>query len=148
MLLSLQPQLLLAFPSGGELMVLLVFAGIMLIPAILYVLMLQNTLKLISIENRSIEPTHVWLLFIPVFNLVWQFIVVNRLATSITKECNARNIPVPTAPGYSVGLVFCICNCLSWIPILGAIIGLVGFVCWIIHWVTIGGYKKRLEIMN
>jgi len=56
---------------------------IFLIPTILFLLTLQNTLKRVCKKNRMIEPGQVWLNLIPLFNIVWQFIMINRIADSL-----------------------------------------------------------------
>jgi len=57
-----------------------------IVPAILFVLTQQNTLKAIRPENRLLSPGLVWLQFIPVFGQVWQFIVVGRIAGSAVRQ--------------------------------------------------------------
>ena len=55
------------------------------IPAILFFLAQQRILQVISPENREMSPGSVWLQFIPLFGMVWQFIVVARIARSVSK---------------------------------------------------------------
>ena len=119
-----------------------VFLGLILLPAILYLLTLQNTLKVISPENRFMSLGQVWLMFIPFFNIVWQFIMVNRLAKSIGAECVRLNIlGKGEKPTGDIGLAMCICNCLVWIPFLGALASLVAFIS---HWVKVAEYKRLM----
>lgn len=121
----------------------LVFLGLFLIPVIFFLLTLQNTLKAISPENRRMPPSNVWLLFIPLFNLVWQFIVVDRIAQSIGAECARLNIPVnDPKPTYGIGLAWNICNCIAFIPFFG---GLASLVTFIIYWVKVAEFKKLIE---
>lgn len=121
----------------------LISLGLFLIPAIFFLLTLQNTLRAISPENRRMPPSNVWLLFIPLFNLVWQFIVVDRISQSIGAECARLNIPVTDPkPTYSIGLAWNICSCLAFIPFLGGIASLVTFI---IYWVKVSEYKKLIE---
>jgi len=40
---------------------------LMIIPAIFFYLTLQNTLKIVSLYNRTMPPGQVWLLLIPLF---------------------------------------------------------------------------------
>lgn len=88
-------------------------------------------------------PANVWLLFIPFFNIVWQFIVVDKIAQSIAAECARLNIAVTESkPTYGIGLAWNICNCISIIPIIG---GLAALVTFIIYWVKVAGYKKLIE---
>ena len=119
-----------------------VFLGLFLLPAIFYLLTLQNTLKVIFPESRFMSPGQVWLMFIPFFNIVWQFIMVNRLAKSIGAECARLNIlGKGDRPTGDIGLAMCICNCLIWIPFLGSLASLVTFI---IHWVKVAEYKKLI----
>lgn len=124
-----------------------VFIG--LIPMIFFLLTLQNTLKAVSPENRRMSPGQVWLVFIPVFGVVWQFIVVNRIADSLADEFYKRNILNQEArPGYSVGIAYCILGVCSIIPFLGTLASLAALVCWIVYWVKVAGYKRQLESLN
>ena len=119
------------------------FLGLFLIPGIFFLLTLQNTLKAISPENRRMPPGNVWLLFIPLFNIVWQFIVVDKIAQSIATECTRLNIPVTERkPTYGIGLAWNICNFFTIIPILGPFASLVTFI---IYWVKVADYKKLIQ---
>ncbi len=118
------------------------FLALFLIPGIFFLLTLQNTLKSISEENRKMPPSNVWLMFIPLFNLVWQFIMVDKIAQSIGAECARLNIPVKDAkPTYNIGLAWNICNFLSIIPIIG---GLAALVIFILYWVKVSEFKKLI----
>jgi hypothetical protein len=129
-------------------LILIVFVtfGICLLPAIFYLLTLQNTFQLIKNENRKMQPGQVWLSLIPLFGIVWQFIIVNNLADSLRLEFSQRNISVgEERPGIGIGLAYCILICCSIIPFLGVLTGLAGFICWIIYWVKISNYKATLQ---
>lgn len=117
-----------------------------LIPLIFYLLTLQKTLNEVSPENQKLPPGQVWLILIPLFGLVWSFIVVNRIADSLKAEFAMRGIQVDEdRPGYSIGLTYCILYCCSVVPFLGGLAALGGLVCWIIYWVKIAGYKTKLQ---
>ena len=121
----------------------LFFLALFLIPAIFFLLTLQNTLKAISEENRRMPPSNVWLLFIPLFNIVWQFIVVDKIAQSIGAECARLSIPVTeNKPTYGIGLAWNICNFLGIIPIIGALASLITFI---LYWVKVSEYKKLIQ---
>jgi hypothetical protein len=76
--------------------------GICSIPAliivILFLINIQNLLKAVNPVNRKMSPGQVWLMLIPLFNIVWQFILVQRVAESIEAEYNMRNIPIERKP--------------------------------------------------
>lgn len=135
-----------AMLGGTILLVVIIAIAIGLIPMIFYLLTLQNTLKEVSPENQKMPPSNVWLVLIPLFGLVWNFIIVNRMADSLAAEFAKRNIPVDEErPGYSIGLTYSILFCCSIIPVLGGLASLAGLVCWIIYWVKIAGYKTTLQ---
>lgn len=120
-----------------------------LVTQILYLLTLQNTLNEVSPENRKMPPGQVWLMFIPLFNIGWQFVIVTNIADSLKAEFQKRNIAVEEErPGYSIGLTTCILICCCIIPFLGLLAALGAIVCWIIYWVKISGYKRMLKESN
>ena len=122
---------------------------IWLIPRIFYCLTLQNTLNEVSPENRRMSPGQVWLILIPIFGLIWQFLMVGWIADSLAAEFRSRNIQVDEQrPGYNVGLTYCILFACSYVPYLGGLAGLAGLVCWIIYWVKIANYKSQLRSTN
>ena len=133
-------HLLLTMPGGSEWILIFIFLlPIFLVPGVLFLLTLQNTLKAISPENRMMPPSNVWLMFIPLFNIVWQFIMVDKIAQSIAAECARLNIPAKDAkPTYNNGLAWNICNILSFIPLIG---GLAALVTFILYWVKVNEFK-------
>ncbi len=93
--------------STPELIVILVLMTFMA-PGILYLAALQKALERCSPVSRAMRPRQVWLLLIPVFNLVWHFMVVIRIAKSLRSEFDRRNILIgDPAPAKTIGLVMC-----------------------------------------
>jgi predicted membrane channel-forming protein YqfA (hemolysin III family) len=123
----------------------LVAVAILLIPAIFYLLTLQKALNRCSPECRAMNPGMVWLMFIPLFNIVWHFFIVINVAKSLACEFQKRGIAEEPMPGKTIGMVMCILACCGIIPILGILASLGGFVCWILYWVKIAGYSKKIE---
>jgi len=117
---------------------------ILLIPAIFFILTMQRALQRCAPENRTMTPASAWLLLIPLFNLVWDFILVSQMAASLEREFKQRNIPVEPFPGKNVGLAWCILTVCSIIPILGILTGIAALVCWILYWVKIAGFSATL----
>jgi hypothetical protein len=92
-------------------LVLIIFAT-MLVPKIFYLLTLQKALNRCSPECRAMNPGMVWLLLIPLFNLVWQFIVVLNMAKSLGAEFRKRGLPEEPEPGQTMGLIMCVSSLL------------------------------------
>jgi hypothetical protein len=122
----------------------LVGIAIFLVPFIFFLLTLQKAFNRCSPESRAMQPGMVWLMLIPLFNLVWQFFVVLNLTKSLAAEFRKRGIAVEPEPGKTMGLVMCILFCCGIIPFLGILCSLAGLVFWIIYWVKIAGFSSKL----
>ncbi len=157
---------------GSSEMIIILFIAICfgLLPTIFYLVALQKTLNKVSEENRKIPSGQVWLILIPLFGLVWHFIVVNRIADSLKAEFLKRKIDiVETRPGISLGLTFCTLYCIrivtiggmslasystnnrmvvQFIPLTWLLISLSALICWIVYWVKISNYKSKLVLVN
>jgi len=154
--------------GGGALQLLLLLA--LLVPAIFFVITQQNTLKAIKPENRLMHPGLVWLQLIPLFSNIWQFFVVIKIAGSIRKQMASRHADsifgadalvaegiAGRRPTQGIGIAYCILEILIVFNNLFATVGkgenlqLVGlfglgmFVCWIVYWVQLAGYKNKLK---
>jgi hypothetical protein len=128
----------------GVLTIGLVVFAIMLVPAIFYLLTLQKALNRCSSENRAMNPGMVWLMFIPLFNLVWHFMIVLNMAKSLGAEFQKRGMAEDPQPGKSLGMVLCIVGCCCLIPLLNFLAGPAYLVCWILYWVKIAGYSAKI----
>ena len=128
----------------GELIAAFIIGIISLIVFILYLLSLQKALKHCSAESRTTSPGSVWLMLIPIFNLIWQFILVIKISESLHNEFTKRNIPEDPHPGKTIGLTYCILVICSIIPFLGFLASIAALVCWIIYWVKISGFSNKL----
>lgn len=143
------PILLVSMPSGEEFMfigfAIMLIAFPILIAAIFYLIALQNTFKVISPHNRLMRPGQVWLELIPIFGSIWTFFVVSRLSDSIAAECRQRGIPVDGRPTYTTGLAFAILSVCGFIPVVGFLASIAGLVCWIMHWIQVVEWKRKIE---
>jgi len=118
----------------------------MLLVAIFYVLTLSRALEKCSARSRTMQPGMVWLLFIPLFNMVWHFFVVLALARSLSNEFRARNVQnVEPEPGKSIGIAMCICGACAIVPLLNIVAGLAQLVLGIIYWNRIAGFSRKLD---
>jgi len=161
---------------GGVLIFMAIVLLIALIVWVFYCLTLQKAFNRVSPENRAMAPGLVWLLVVAmliniplslvpmlkilsvlvgIFGVVWHFVVVLKLATSLGAEFKKRSIAAPAAPGKTMGLVTCSLSACTVVisglavvaPPLGLLVlvtGLAGFVCMIIYWVQIAGFSGKL----
>jgi hypothetical protein len=128
-----------------ELLILFVI-GLLLLPSIFFLRTLQKALNRCAPESRTMTPAHVWLMLIPLFNIVWQFIVVFRVASSLGNEFRRRKIPAEAEPGQSIGLASSVLLLTSFLPVIGLLTGIAGVVYWIVYWVKIANYSSRLTL--
>ena len=111
-----------------------------IVPMIFFIILLQKALLAVSPYNRKMPPGNVWLLLIPLFNLVWFFVVVGNIAYSYRSEFLERNIPLTEArPSFGIGLAAAI------LQVCCPFASPVFLVCWIIYWVRVARLKDQLE---
>ncbi len=126
--------------------VVLVILLVFVLPWVLYIRSIQLTLMEIDPQYREMQPGSAWLLLIPLFNIVWLFIVVSRIRGSFKNLSEAGMLRHPTTAGSDVGLAMAICYALTLVPYLNILTGLAMVVLWIIHWVAV--VNGRSEIME
>jgi hypothetical protein len=54
-----------------------------------------RVLRKVSPENRRMEPGQVWLNLVPIFNIVWATVTVERVAESLRNEFRERGMDGP-----------------------------------------------------
>ncbi|HEY1805991.1 MAG TPA: hypothetical protein VGG45_16075 [Terracidiphilus sp.] len=109
---------------------------------VLYMHTLATTLKKCSLTTRTMQPGMVWLLLIPLFNVIWHFFVVLAVGKSLGNEFRARRIPsTDPEPGKSLGIAMCVCGACGIIP--GVV--LVYLVLLFIYWGKISGFSRLLD---
>jgi hypothetical protein len=131
-----------------------IFLVVGLTVLLLFFSTVSRTVSRVRRENRRIEPPQVWLNLIPLFNLVWLPITVDRVAASIKAECEERGID---EPGDSYGRM----TGLAWLtlsvfappavyasrgfdsPCCVFLFALVAVVFWVSYWVQLAGYARQ-----
>jgi divalent metal cation (Fe/Co/Zn/Cd) transporter len=132
-----------AMLGGGCLLFVLVGLAIGIAIVVFYILTMQKALNLAGERHQKMQPGMVWLMLIPLFNLVWHFFVVKNVSESIKSWAAESGAKVDDA-GYTIGLVGCIANCCGIIPIINILAGPAGLVCIIIWWVKVAGFNKLM----
>lgn len=128
---------------GGA--IILVFLLIALVVAILYLFNLQNLMKSIKEENREVSPGNVWLMLIPLFSLVYAFILYPKISASVKKELESREMDTEGDGAKNLGLALAITGALSLIPVIGGLAGLANLVIFIMWWVKTAGFKNKFQ---
>jgi hypothetical protein len=118
---------------------------LVLVPSVLYLLTLQRAFEAVDPDLRPMSPGMVWLLLIPLVNVVWMFFVVNHLKTAYTKMGAAGRLTAASDGGYGVGLALAICMAASLVPFL-ALVSLAALALWIIHWVMVSKARGLVKV--
>jgi len=114
-----------------------------LVVFLVYIGFLGGVLRKCCPSSRTMRPGMVWLLLIPLFNLVWSFVVVFGVADSLGNEFRLRNIPTPdTKPGKSIGIAMAVSAVLSLIPF----VAFAHLILWIVYWVKIANFSRQLDL--
>ena len=136
---------MMAAPEMFILMIVIVFL-LLIVPYILFLVNLQNTLDACSQENRAMEPGLVWLNLIPIFSLFWLFWTVIKIRDSLQKEYESRSLDTKEVTDtYNMGLGLAISSVAGIIPVIGLITGIAALVFFIIYWSKTSGCRKTLS---
>ncbi len=119
--------------------------AVWLIPTIFYCLSMSKCLRSVPEGQRKLSPGLVWLLLIPLFNLVWNFFVVARVSGSLEAGAKSAGKAID-GNGWGVGLTFCILSACSILPIplINFLVAVGALVCWIIWWIKAVGLRKHI----
>lgn len=139
-------------PSGAEVFAALIPAMIMLLVGIgisvLVCYLLYTAQQAIPPQFQRIPPGQVWLLLIPLFNLVWNFFVYLRIPESYQSYFYSMGRTDVGDAGKSLGLWFAICAACTVVPCVGIFAALAALVLLIIFLVKITGLKNQALQMS
>lgn len=120
------------------------FILLALLPSVLYVLNLQRAFEAVDPGMRPMTPGLVWLLLIPLLNIVWMFFVVGHLKTGYTRMSAAGRLTAASDGAYGIGLALAIFMAASVVPFLG-MLALPALVLWIVHWVQVSKVRRLVK---
>jgi hypothetical protein len=106
--------------------------------------LIYNAQNALPPQFQRIPAGQVWLLMIPLFNLVWNFFVFPRVADSYRDYFHSAGRPDVGDAGRGIGLGYAICAACSIIPCVGIFAGLAALVLLIIFLVKIYGLKAQI----
>lgn len=125
--------------------VVFLFLLVWLAVVICFLISLSKCLKEIRPRNRTMEPGQVWLNLVPCLNIVWTFITVIRISESLTNEYEDRRLRPDGDFGKGLGITTLVLNLCGNIPYIGVLFGIAALICFILYWVKIAGYSRRLR---
>ena len=134
--------------GGGEFLLVFLIIGFLCLPiiiGILFALTVRMLLEVCAPESRTIQPGSVWWLLVPLVNIVFQFVVVLRVASTLVNEHQRRQRQGLPETGKEVGLAACISGVAGLVPGLGPVAGVVCLGCWIYYWVLLRRLTTQLQ---
>ncbi len=90
---------------------------------------------------REISPPLIFLLLVPLLNLVWIFVVVVKVSQSFQKYFAAQQKTDVGDCGFGIGLGWAITAVCVWIPVFGTLSGLASLVLMVIYLAKISQLK-------
>lgn len=87
------------------------------------VLLYRNWKIIANAEGLAADPGQaVGFLFIPLFNLYWQFIAHWKLSVGQEMFLQQAGISSAKVPNKGVAMAFCVCNCIPYVSVLSSLI--------------------------
>lgn len=135
----------------GISMILLLLGGVLTI-FIFYLKNLQDLLKECSPKNLQMPPANVWLMFVPIFNVVYPFIMYPKISESIKREFEDRNSPQDGDYLKTIGMsmaIITLCsslfNFISKESVIESLMSLASLILVIIYWTKAAAFKEKLR---
>lgn len=128
--------------GGMEFVLIALF--ICIIVQVLYLLTASNTLKAVRPEFRQVDPGQVWLSMIPLFHLIWPFILNPKIVASVKADLEARGSEQAGDYGKSIGTIYPALRFGGYVPYIGGLFSLAYLVLFIIWWAKLNNFKQQL----
>jgi hypothetical protein len=127
-----------------------------LVGGVFFLIEQQRILQIIRPENRLLSPGRVWRQLIPLYGMVYQFIVVTCIADSIRQELAATAesdwlagayVTESQRPTYKYGITMAVLSCCTIIrfPWLETLISLAVLIAWILYWRELRKYHQEIR---
>lgn len=135
--------------GATEILIILILCGGVIVLAVFYLKNLQDLLRECDPKNRQVEPGNVWLMFIPLFNYVYGFILYPKISETLRREFEGRNSPQSGDYLKVLGILMPSMNVagLLPIPLIKGLVGIGGLVVFIMYWVQSANMKNKLRAL-
>lgn len=98
----------------------------------------------LPVQHRRIESWQAFLLLIPLWNLIWNFILFARVSGGMQSFFQSKNDTTAGDCGAAIGLWYSICVLVCFVPIASCIAAPAAIVLLIIYLVKISGLRTRV----
>jgi len=137
----------LAMGLGMLILMLALIVGVTLL-VIFYYKTFIDAMAHVRPSNRETGVGNILFMWIPLFNLVYGFIVYPKIVESIRKEYQSLGIMEEGDFGRGLAITMCALQFGFIIPFINFLTPIAMLVIWIIFWVKINGYKETLMTRN
>lgn len=114
----------------------------------LYYKTIIDTISLVRPSNRETSAGNIMLTFIPLFNIVYGFIVYPKICDSIKREYSVLGLQQEGDFGKGLAITLRVLYITNFIPLLNFLTSIAYLILWIVFWVKIHEYKVELEKHN
>lgn len=101
-------------------------------------------LSAIDPKYDRMSPNLAFLLCIPVFNTIWQLVLLFSVKGALSRLQADRTLAKTTDGGFYFGLATVICQLLIFVPVLSIVMWLASIVLWIICWTKVIEARKLI----
>ena len=118
---------------------------------------MERAIRACNPLSRKIQSGQSWMIFIPLFGFIWQFIAVNRVSDTLAMEYHLRGWKTDEGrPGIETGLIVCVLVVVVVIlrsfiflnPLLDLVMSMAICICMYMHRERINAFTERLEKEN
>jgi hypothetical protein len=126
---------------GFGLLVVVVMLVVALAVGVLVCYFLYQAARQIPAEHRKLGPSSVFLLLVPLLNVVWLFIVVIKLSESFQSYFSAQGRTDAGDCGYAIGLGWAIAVVCAVVPVVNVLAGPAALILMILYLVKVTQLK-------
>lgn len=119
-----------------------VLAVAALVACVFNLLALHRVMDAISEGNRPCQGWMIWLTFVPFLGSLWYLAYLVLLSNALQKEMALRG--VESNGELPLAITIIVTWMLSLIPFIGILSALVLFGAWVVYWVKMVEYHKKL----
>lgn len=135
----------------------LIELGVVILLTVIWCNSMERALRACDFSSRKMPLGQSWLIFVPLFGFIWQFVAVNRVSESLATEYHLRGWKSDEGrPGIETGLIACVVILIVFLvrtlivlhPGISVMMSLGVCICMYMHRERLNAFTERLEAEN
>lgn len=135
----------------------LIELGVVILLTVIWCNSMERALRACDFSSRKMQLGQSWLIFVPLFGFIWQFVAVNRVSESLATEYHLRGWKSDEGrPGIETGLIACVAILVVFLlrtlivlhPGISVMMSLGVCICMYMHRERLNAFTERLEAEN